>query len=126
MNFADNKISAIYPAFIIAPQCPNNMFWANVLENRVRSEIHMQPSPSSPMKLLIQLVQKLKNELPVDSNRIYITGLSMGGFGTCDAIDRYPNLSRPQFLFVARVIHQRQLPYRIFPFGFFTEQKTLP
>jgi predicted peptidase len=92
MNFADDKISAIYPAFIIAPQCPKNMFWANVLENRARNEIHLQPSPSSPMKLLIELVQKLKNELPVDSNRIYITGLSMGGFGTYDAIERYPNL----------------------------------
>jgi predicted peptidase len=30
--------------------------------------------------------------MPVDTNRIYITGLSMGGFGTFDAIQRYPNL----------------------------------
>src|SRR6476619_554870 len=30
--------------------------------------------------------------MPVDSNRIYITGLSMGGYGTYDAIERYPNL----------------------------------
>lgn len=30
--------------------------------------------------------------MPVDSNRIYITGLSMGGFGTYDAIERYPDL----------------------------------
>jgi predicted peptidase len=28
----------------------------------------------------------------IDTNRIYITGLSMGGFGTYDAIERYPNL----------------------------------
>ena len=30
--------------------------------------------------------------MPVDTNRIYITGLSMGGFGTFDAIERYPHL----------------------------------
>jgi predicted peptidase len=30
--------------------------------------------------------------MPVDTNRIYITGLSMGGFGTYDAIERYPGL----------------------------------
>lgn len=28
----------------------------------------------------------------IDSNRIYITGLSMGGYGTYDAISRYPDL----------------------------------
>ena len=44
------------------------------------------------MKLLIELIQKMKKELPVDTNRIYITGLSMGGQGTYDAIERYPQL----------------------------------
>jgi len=92
MDLAQTKISAMYPAFIIAPQCPQNMRWANNSENNVTHQIHVLPSPSEPMKLLIELIQKLKKDLPVDTNRIYITGLSMGGYGTYDAIERYPNL----------------------------------
>jgi predicted peptidase len=44
------------------------------------------------MKLLIELIDQAKLKLPIDTNRIYITGLSMGGFGTFDAISRYPDL----------------------------------
>ena len=44
------------------------------------------------MALLIGLIHQLIKTMPVDSNRIYITGLSMGGYGTYDAIERYPNL----------------------------------
>lgn len=44
------------------------------------------------MELLMGLIQKLKTTMPIDTNRIYITGLSMGGFGTFDAIARYPEL----------------------------------
>ena len=52
----------------------------------------IQPSPSMPMKLLKELINEVISKLPVDTNRIYITGLSMGGFGTYDAITRYPEL----------------------------------
>jgi len=44
------------------------------------------------MEFLISLIHKLIKTLPIDTTRIYITGLSMGGFGTFDAIERYPNL----------------------------------
>jgi predicted peptidase len=50
------------------------------------------PTPSRQMEMLITLVHQLIEKLPIDTNRIYITGLSMGGFGTFDAIERYPNL----------------------------------
>jgi predicted peptidase len=92
MNLADDKISSMYPAFIIAPQCPQNMHWANIAEDSITHQIHLLTSPSNPIKLLIELIQKVKKDFPVDGNRIYITGLSMGGYGTYDAIERYPNL----------------------------------
>jgi len=92
VNLAQDKITSSYPAFIIAPQCPLNMNWANILPGKNGDDIRMLPSPSKPMQLLIELVQKLKKDFPIDTNRIYITGLSMGGFGVYDAIERYPNL----------------------------------
>ena len=50
---------------------------------------------------------KVIKTLPVDSNRIYITGLSMGGFGTFDAIERYPNLFERLYLFAEEVMYQK-------------------
>ena len=44
------------------------------------------------MELLFDLIQQIIKKLPVDTNRIYITDLSMGGYGTYDAIERYPDL----------------------------------
>ena len=39
---------------------------------------------------LFHLLQKLKKQLRVDSERIYLTGLSMGGFGAWDLALTYP------------------------------------
>jgi len=87
-NFASDQNMILHPAFVIAPQCPERMSWSNFS----RPDMKLQPSPSKPMELLIGLIQQLKRTLRVDTNRIYITGLSMGGYGTYDAIQRYPNL----------------------------------
>lgn len=88
LNFASDQIMKIHRPIVIAPQCPENMSWSNFS----RKDMSLQPLPTVPMKLLIELIHKLIANLPVDTNRIYITGLSMGGFGTFDAISRYPSL----------------------------------
>ena len=92
MNFATDQMMAAHPAIVIAPQCPPNMQWWNAQENKSTREIKINPSASKPMELTIALIQQLIKTMPVDTNRIYITGLSMGGYGTFDAIERYPNL----------------------------------
>jgi len=92
MNFATDQTMKTHPAFVIAPQCPENISWSNFARKKDNTEMSLEPSLSKPMQLLISLIQRLKKTLPIDTNRIYITGLSMGGFGTFDAIERYPNL----------------------------------
>lgn len=87
-NFASDRNMMLHPALVIAPQCPEKSGWSNFS----RSDMKLQPTPTRPMELLIGLIQKLIQTMPVDTNRIYITGLSMGGYGTYDAIERYPNL----------------------------------
>lgn len=91
MNFATDQNMALHPAIVIAPQCPANMEWSNFSEGN-GTELKLLPTPSKPMELLMELIHQLIKNLPVDTNRIYITGLSMGGFGTYDAIERYPHL----------------------------------
>jgi predicted peptidase len=87
-NFASDRIMKTYKPIVIAPQCPSNMTWGNFS----KEDVSLLPDPSKPMELLIELIQKLIDDLSVDTDRIYITGLSMGGFGTFDAIARYPDL----------------------------------
>lgn len=76
------------PAIIIAPQCPRGQQWVNT---PWKLESHTMPEdPSEPMTLAWDLLQEKIKELPVDPSRIYVTGLSMGGFGTWDIIQRHP------------------------------------
>ncbi len=92
MNFATDENMMRNPALFIAPQCPERQSWSNFSRDKNILDTRLQPTPTRPMELLIGLIRQLIRTLPVDSNRIYITGLSMGGFGTFDAIERYPDL----------------------------------
>ncbi len=92
MNFATDQNLKLHPSIVIAPQCPENSGWANISFNNNYTEISLLPTPTKQMELLIELIKLTATKLPVDTSRIYITGLSMGGFGTFDAIERYPNL----------------------------------
>ena len=90
-NFATDEMMKLHPAIVIAPQCPAGKGWSNF--SRINSaQMALLPTPSKQMDLVIALVRQAIKKLPVDTNRIYITGLSMGGFGTFDAIERYPDL----------------------------------
>ena len=53
--------------------------------------MRLNETPGKQMELLFGLLDELKETLPVDQSRIYLSGLSMGGFGTFDAIMRRPN-----------------------------------
>lgn len=60
-----------FPFIIVSPQCPNGRFW----------------EPYELTALLDDIVEKYK----VDQDRIYVTGLSMGGFGTWALAIHTPN-----------------------------------
>jgi len=52
----------------------------------------MPKTPSTPMKLALAALDQVRKEFSTDEKRLYITGLSMGGYGTWDAIARHPDL----------------------------------
>jgi predicted peptidase len=60
-----------FPFIVVSPQCPRNKWW----------------EPFDLTVLLDDIVEKYK----VDKDRIYLTGLSMGGFGTWSLAIRTPN-----------------------------------
>lgn len=92
LNFATDEALVEHPAIIVAPQCPKGLRWSNFSGFGSKEGLRLQPEASLPMKLVIDLIHHLIKTDRVDPNRIYITGLSMGGLGTYDAIERYPNL----------------------------------
>lgn len=92
MNFATDEMMYMHPAIVVAPQCPEKMSWSNFSRSKNPGETKLLAEPSKPMQLVIELIHQLMKTAPIDSSRIYITGLSMGGFGTYDAIERYPDL----------------------------------
>ena len=87
-NFATSEVMKKYRPIVIAPQLPNKMTWANFSFE----DMSLRESPTKTMTLLIELINQTISNYSIDTNRIYITGLSMGGFGTFDAISRYPDL----------------------------------
>jgi len=91
-NFATDKALSLHPVFIIAPQCPKNESWANYSINEKTGKLTIKHNPSKSMKLLLELINQFAKNPSIDTKRIYITGLSMGGYGVYDAIERYPKL----------------------------------
>ena len=91
-SFATDQNMLLHPALVIAPQCPEGQTWSSFSSKEKSTDLSLRPNASRPMELVMELIKQLVKTMPVDTNRIYITGLSMGGFGTFDAMARYPNL----------------------------------
>lgn len=61
-----------FPFIVLAPQCPKDEWWR----------------PETVLQVLIEVMDNCR----VDKNRIYITGISMGGYGTMEVAGRFPQL----------------------------------
>ncbi|MDP4238180.1 MAG: sialate O-acetylesterase [Bacteroidota bacterium] len=85
------------PCFVIAPQCPQKpadgtdgeSVW--VLTSFGAPSHSMKDKPTWPMQMTMDLLNKIIAEYPVDPTRVYVTGLSMGGFATWELIQRMPD-----------------------------------
>ena len=82
-------IAAKDPVILIAPQCPIGLQWVDTPWSNLS---HTMPEqPSKPMRLALALLQETLRTRPVDLTRVYVTGISMGGYGTWDAAQRHPD-----------------------------------
>jgi predicted peptidase len=60
-----------FPFIVVSPQCPKDQWWDEDLD------------------VLINLLDEIITKYDVDEQRVYLTGLSMGGFGTWALGSRY-------------------------------------
>ncbi|MBN2455309.1 MAG: dienelactone hydrolase family protein [Sedimentisphaerales bacterium] len=63
-----------FPFIVVSPQCPQKSWWPDQTE------------------VLISLLYDVIDRYDVDISRIYLTGLSMGGYGTWHIACRYPQI----------------------------------
>ncbi|MCP5520847.1 MAG: prolyl oligopeptidase family serine peptidase [Verrucomicrobiales bacterium] len=61
---------------VVSPQCPRSSFW----------------SADDQQQRLLELLAHIKKNFRVDEDRIYLTGLSMGGFGTWRLAADHPEM----------------------------------
>jgi predicted peptidase len=81
------------PCIVIAPQCPakedaenpEECVWVQTPWSGTSHQ--MKENPPWPMRLVIALLEETIAKNPVDKNRLYVTGLSMGGYATWDLVD---------------------------------------
>jgi predicted peptidase len=59
-----------FPFILVSPQCPDGEHWSN--------------------DVLLSLLDEIIATRAVDTNRVYLTGLSMGGYGTWSLGTQYP------------------------------------
>jgi lysophospholipase L1-like esterase/poly(3-hydroxybutyrate) depolymerase len=86
--FLKPQARATFACFVVVPQCPPDQKWADVDWS---SDTPVQPEKvSEPMSQVLGVLDGLETEFSIDQDRLYVTGLSMGGYGTWDLITRYP------------------------------------
>ena len=72
--WADPVNQTDHPSFVVAPVCPSGGDWSAVYGG------------------LLAILDSLERAFSIDTDRVYITGISMGGFGTWGMITHYPEL----------------------------------
>jgi predicted peptidase len=94
--FLQEKHRSNFPGIVIFPQCPQNSYWASVKVDRTKTpfilDFDYSRPPTAPLASAIELVKKIAKEERVQTSRLYIMGLSMGGMGTFEAVYRNPKM----------------------------------
>ncbi len=90
--------STNYPAIVIFPQCPTDDTWAQQEYSRnYKKDINVfkfpkQSEPTWAMSTVMALIDEYVQRGNVDTTRMYLSGLSMGGMGTFELLARRPEL----------------------------------
>ena len=81
-NWYNSSVQSVNPCFVLAPKCPTNdgQGWGN----------SWQDIYSTRLSLAFEVMDSLIKNCNIDTNRLYIYGTSMGGYGAFEALYRHP------------------------------------
>ncbi len=99
--FLKDGVREKYPAIVVFPQCAANSSWARI---DVKGEwgnrqfiFYENAETTDDMELLEGLLVFLKRAYPIDKSKMYVGGLSMGGMGTFELVQRNPKMFAAAF-----------------------------
>jgi MYXO-CTERM domain-containing protein len=89
--FITPENQARWPVFLVAPQCPPAEQWVAMPWGTPSGKGKRPAEPTWPLAAAMAVVDQLTAEfLGIDPTNLYVTGFSMGGYGTFDAAARHP------------------------------------
>jgi poly(3-hydroxybutyrate) depolymerase len=80
-NLTARTSSGQYAAYVLAPQIDTNMWFSSSTS-----------APTEAMSLTMMALHQAMNNPNIDTSRVYVTGASMGAFGTWDILRRDPGV----------------------------------
>lgn len=89
-SFLTDEYMQNHPTYVIFPQCPEEQSWGTVEVVNDQWFVGESTEPSPSGQAVLDLIDEFINNNPVNRRKIYIAGLSMGGFGTLDLIRHRP------------------------------------
>lgn len=93
--FVKPEIRQQFPAIVIFPQCPADEYWSELPRPRdtaATAWLQLNKGGLTKAERLVKLLtDSLVKNKRVDKKRIYLGGLSLGGFGTYDLAIHFPN-----------------------------------
>lgn len=116
-DFLIDNFRSSYPAIVIAPQCPESTYWANVEKSTIGGKttftFGMSDQATPAMETLISLIKNWLASGKIDTKQVYAGGLSMGGMGTYELLWRMPGTFVAAFPIcgggdVNKVVHSTQ------------------
>jgi predicted peptidase len=78
-----------HPCLLIAPQCRKDHAWAEI-DWKQKRPLPLAERPTADLAAAVAALDAVLAAEPADPARVYLTGLSMGGYGTWDLACRSP------------------------------------
>ncbi len=93
-HLLSDALQKIEPVMVLAPQAPARSHWVNypTFDPPFTNFDQRKIPQSENVKTAIRLLREVAGKYNADMSRIYITGMSMGGEGSWDALTYYPDL----------------------------------
>lgn len=86
---AEPAMQEKYPCYLVAPQCRPDHRWVEVAWDDVAST-RQSPQMTDDLAAAVAALDEALAMEAADPGRVYLTGLSMGGFGAWDLAARMP------------------------------------
>ncbi len=83
-------------AVLLFPQCPGGLMWVKTPWSQPSHT--MNAKPTRELAAALELLEAKIKEFNADPKRVYIAGISMGGFGAWEALYRRPDLFAGAFI----------------------------